>query len=549
MVELIEETDYGTPIFELAIYESEDLFFRNGDTPAETVAGYFTRALNALRIDHRIYFEFAAVPIDSVDMSCSQDRTTAYDLWGDYLRNEAHFVAADSNIMLADTHGAGCGAIGGNVCVAGNTDVDQEYTQPYSEEPWSGQVNAALHEIGHNMDFQHGGDPDKSGRYRYHPGNTFMEGGKWNRTPNVGNDVDTQNLCGKSIDPKESSQVVNWLHYNDCVAEWIKNVDLPPIITVAELDADTDMVVGETAIIDVHLTNRTPVDERATVEVTATKPNQQTVHIHTIDEDVLAVGSHFADMSWVPPETGEWTITAGDAEIERTVAQSGSVEITSLSIDPASPRVDEAATIAATLTNTTPESVSREFDVIADEGANRPEHDIGTLDFSVGAGDSDTETLVWRPEEATDYTIEVGDASIDVSVRDPAEGEVSVQSISVPGDPRVGMGAQIVLKARNDGGQPVEESVTVTADPGGTIGTVTFDLDPGQTAFKNLTWTPSAEGQTTLSAGSAQTVVTVEPGAGGEPPEQPGVDLRPALPGLASAGLFLVAKPEWIPDR
>lgn len=539
MVEKLASPNAGPDAFEVAVYETDELFSQRGDTPADVVAKYMADSLGRIGVEYRIYYRFASIPIDNTQTVC--DDFDAKDEWAEWAPDNAPFVAADSNILLVHVPGGGCGDIGGDFCASGALSIDEERDDLVGTGPWYGSVYAAMHEVGHNMGWSH--NP--------HPGNAFVTQAdpRWHKTPCVGAREAITNMCGQQLDadPDVHTEDLLVLDYHSCVAEHIQ-IDTAPVTEVVNLDASTDIHVGETVQIEVDVVNHTPVDEDVVVNVTVDRGvNRPEETIATISDTVLAQGNLFADVEWTPESDGTYTIRAGEAEIEREVTVGGSVSVTELSVTPAEPVVGEPATVSVSAENTMPESATRSYSVIADQGVNAPEEDVGVIDLSIPANGEATGTAEWAPGEATSYTVRVeGEGvSTDVDVREPANGSVQIESITLPGGtPREGEPAQVTVTATNPGNAPATRSVTVSSDPGGSIETVSFDLDPGATADRTVTWTPTGPGMTTLSAGSASVEVVVEPGPGEGPGRSP-IDIGLGEVAAAGIGLWLlIGKPD-----
>lgn len=541
MVNKREVARFDGPPFEVALWTSWDLFQKHGRTAEQVLDEYVSDALTDIGVNHRIYTGFTVILQENADPGCPHpdEPITAYEEWGDHLAGNPQWVAADCNLLLMDTGGGGCGSTGGNVAVVGVNNIDRPRSIDSAiEDPWAGNVYASMHEIGHNMSFTHSENPAIK---------WVSEGNIFNSTPTDGNDHEAKpNLCGEVPATRQNRTRRLWLHYHDCVADHIRTRDLG-VVTVTSLDADFNPVVEERAEIDVELTNRTPVNESVEVDVIADYGSHDET-IGTIQTAVPDQSFTTETLSWTPTETGDVTIRAGDASITRNVWDNGFFEIISLSASPSTGQVDQPVNLTARARNTLVSHETRTFDVTADGEA------VGSLTFSVSPGGTDSETLEWVPDEPGTYQIAVDDATIDVLVEaPPSTGDIRVTGIDLPGGPpRVDEAIQVVISARNPGNSHAEENITVTAE-GGMIGTVSFSLGPGETASKTLTWTPQSEGRTSIFAGDSQQITHVEPesggGGNGDAPVDPGnplPDLRPAVAGIATAGmgLLFVGRPE-----
>lgn len=219
LVEMIN-VNQNTP-WEMAIYQDEALTFFNGRTPEEVVADHILASFEDGGRDIEITRELPVVPIDNESSTC--EGGAGYYDFADYLQSSAPTVAADCNIMLMSTEAGGCGSIGGNVCVAAAQNitvhrgiVDEGF------DPWARNVQAAMHEVGHNMGWGHCAAPN----VRVHPGWGTNSGGFWHKTPETSCN-DTTNLCGERIPAREHAQAVWHLHYNGCAFDQMQIEDKP----------------------------------------------------------------------------------------------------------------------------------------------------------------------------------------------------------------------------------------------------------------------------------------------------------------------------------
>lgn len=532
-VQIEAQDDFGGPQFEVAIYRTVSLDDNLGQLPEEEVVRHLTFALDQAGINYRIYhnFEPAALGNQSTG-TCVRGEDAYYD-WLDLLDASAPFIAADANLCLLDQDGGGCGGQGGNACVSGAAAIDQSITIRDGTSHHAANLYAALHEIGHNMGFAH--SP--------HPGDAWNENNEWNKTPNVGSETDTANVCGERIEPKQNEAERLWTVYHGCVAEHIENDDVPEA-TVTLLDAPTDIVAGEPTTITAMAQNRTPVDVVWRIPLLVNGEEIRRFHF-TLDPFASEVRTH----EWAPETPGFYTIELAGASIQREVVPQGEVRVTGIETSPSEPTVGEATHVTVTAENTTPDATVATFEVVADRGVNRPTVDIGTATISLSSGATGSDTLTWVPTESGTWTIEAGDEAVTVGVSEPDPGDIRIERIGLTNPPaRVGKTALINVEALNRGGSPRTRTVNVFA--GGTkVATLTFTLEPGERQFRSVEWVPESTGIKTLRAGGAETLVDVEAGSGGGPPPEPPVEPGDPIPALAIGnGLLtvgaLVAAPE-----
>lgn len=205
--------------WEQSIYQTTDLYGVNDRTPERIVARQLSHALDQLGINHRIHYGFPPRDSEKFDKrsTCGEHdgKRSGYYRWRRWIDQEKiPFVARDSNMLIMETGSGGCGALGGNVCTTPGKYISRDPGEPITAEDsrWAMNISACLHEVGHNMGFEH--DP--------HPGYGYNDDtlGKWFRTPNQ-NANPVTNLCGEQIERRQYNQIVSVLEYNDCVANHI----------------------------------------------------------------------------------------------------------------------------------------------------------------------------------------------------------------------------------------------------------------------------------------------------------------------------------------
>lgn len=209
------------PAIEVCVYHSTDLAEANGDIPAEDMATCIAGAFEQGGLDYRVHFGFEPQPAPNERTGCCNpdmgecqtpgDSADAFWWWRDQVNTPMiPKVAADSNMLLVRSRGGGCGAVGGNVCVVGASEITD--LRPYEElrdpqDRHHRNRHAGLHELGHNLGFPH--DPNG--------GIGFNEYSRevWHRTPTVGCN-DCTNACGEYIEPREFEDSINHNAFHAC---------------------------------------------------------------------------------------------------------------------------------------------------------------------------------------------------------------------------------------------------------------------------------------------------------------------------------------------
>lgn len=236
-METIEVDTHGTLVWEQTIYQTQQLTDSNGRAPETVVARQISDSLDSLGVDHRIHYDFAPVsmatqnPVCENQLSVAGGRTVGEpDLhdgpalrdapllpdWNDYLNVDAPMVAKDSNLLLTDYDGGGCSITDGHVAVSGAAPIanDPGYVEN-DDTTWGHAVWRAMHEVAHNMNFDH---------YE-HPGMAWNGGGFYHMTPFGPPDLARaadQNLCGEDMEERQEDAPMYELYYHDCVYDYMQ---------------------------------------------------------------------------------------------------------------------------------------------------------------------------------------------------------------------------------------------------------------------------------------------------------------------------------------
>lgn len=208
----------NTP-FELNIYQSEAVTTRNVRFPERSVSRHIIASFEDFNRDIRIVRGFEPVPVLQQQSVCPDPgEPDGIGEWQTNLGSDvAPSVASDSNLLIMDTGGGGCGAIGGNYCTAPGRHIthDPGFVDIGTGDT-IGNIHACMHEVAHNMGYVH--NP--------HPGWGNNISGRWHRTPSVGGN-DFENRCGEFIPERQHTPVTHHNYYHDCVFQHMKITDKP----------------------------------------------------------------------------------------------------------------------------------------------------------------------------------------------------------------------------------------------------------------------------------------------------------------------------------
>lgn len=208
----------------LSIRQTEALTEANGRSPEQTVAVYLKNALHRANHKYEITFDHEPVSVESQQATCGEG--SAFKEWSEIVSNEAvDHLRKDSNVLITNARGGGCGYIGGNVCTTPGAEIRRyrSYQKTGVGQPYR-NIQANLHEVGHNLGAAHDMDDDTFGKQ--HPGMGWNEDGRWHRTPTcAGNGA--PNYCGEMVEEREQSldDAVRHLYYHDCFVENVLSVE------------------------------------------------------------------------------------------------------------------------------------------------------------------------------------------------------------------------------------------------------------------------------------------------------------------------------------
>lgn len=216
-----ENTQFGEPVLEVSLYQTESLNGRVGRSPEKTVANFLSGALDNIGISYRIHYNLplqdapSSIGINSPeDPRCEFTGGNIYPWWDDRVNQGDIFIRKDANLLLVNSSLGGCGSIDGRIGVMGVRRVDQEREWRRkvvsTTEKWAGQVYGAIHEIEHMLGYRH----DKHwGVARNIPSEGIFE-----KSLGVGN-YGTINVCGGVAEEKNHSTVRILFEYTECAKE------------------------------------------------------------------------------------------------------------------------------------------------------------------------------------------------------------------------------------------------------------------------------------------------------------------------------------------
>lgn len=213
-----ENLEFGSPVLEASIYQSQSLADENDRAPEKTVANFLSGALDDAGISYKIHYSLPlqdppkAVGIESPeDPRCEFAGGNVYPWWEDKVNNGDIFIRKDANLLLLNSSWGGCGSIDGRYGVMGTRRIDNEMEWRRSilggRTNGAGQIFGAIHEIAHMLGFRH----DRHwGISRNMPDEEVFE-----KTLAVG-DYGTNNVCGEFAEEKRNSTVRLLFEFTEC---------------------------------------------------------------------------------------------------------------------------------------------------------------------------------------------------------------------------------------------------------------------------------------------------------------------------------------------
>ena len=174
---------------------------------------------------------------------------------------------------------------------------------------------------------------------------------------------------------------------------------------------------------------------------------------------------------------------------------------------------------------------------------------VGTVSFSLGGGQTESDSVRFSPQTTGTKTVAVGGQSTTITVEAPAApADIEVLptiDIRVVGS---GLGAQLgqittestveaTVSATNRGDEFGSASFPVTID-GQQVGTVSFSLGSGASGEDSVRFTPPSAGTFTVAANGATASIEVQKPAGPPAPPTPTLGGVPLVVLLGGAGLF-----------
>lgn len=257
-------TDGTSGVVEATVYQSAKQYSRQGPESAQTAAGWLSGALKDQGISHDILHSLPVIDLPSENAQCKNPLRGDDPCWGDdscsdwdccatedfmpsgyyWWRSELNeggfqdrfreasgtdyrtygdswVMRKDSNVMLTDVSGGGCGAVNGTQCTIGADSIgSRSFEKSSGTSTELNQIHNVLHEFGHNMGYHHPKDDCSKGGGRA----WIDEFGRWNRYPCVpGNGC--ENRCGFPIEDRSNTTangVVFYPWFTECSGDQFK---------------------------------------------------------------------------------------------------------------------------------------------------------------------------------------------------------------------------------------------------------------------------------------------------------------------------------------
>lgn len=197
---------FENPKAEMTIYMTQAFHERAGRTPEETAVHWLSTACELAELNYDIHYGFAPQDMPEPTGSCAEP----WETWRSTVNDgNVEHVAKDSNILLLDRTGGGCGA--GLMCTVGVAPWGDEFRAYRLGGPGdvAGVGNALLHEVAHNFSYSHA------------PGRGFgmndHDNEQWLRTPTTNNDM--ENKCGEFMEAREYDADYEFAFWHWCAVD------------------------------------------------------------------------------------------------------------------------------------------------------------------------------------------------------------------------------------------------------------------------------------------------------------------------------------------